>query len=81
VQKSYSLLPEFIELNKDNYESELNQADFKSATEATRQTINLWVEQRTENKIRGLLQPGSLNSDTRHHNTVALHLKQRGHRI
>jgi len=65
VQKGYSLLPEFLKLNKDNYEAGLNQVDFKGATEASRQTINLWVEQRTENKIRELLQPGSLNSGTR----------------
>jgi serpin B len=49
VQKGYSLLPEFLQLNKDNYEAGLNQLDFKGATEASRQTINLWVEQRTEN--------------------------------
>jgi serpin B len=65
VQKGYSLLPEFLKLNKDNYEAGLNQADFKGATEASRQAINLWVEQRTENKIRELLQPGILTSDTR----------------
>jgi serpin B len=75
VQKGYSLLPEFLQLNKDNYEAGLNQLDFKGATEASRQTINLWVEQRTENKIRELLTPGILDSDSRLVLTNAIYFK------
>jgi serpin B len=75
VQQGYSLLPEFLKLNKDNYEAGLNQLDFKGATEASRQTINLWVEQRTENKIRELLQPGILTPDTRLVLTNAIYFK------
>jgi serpin B len=75
VQQGYSLLPEFLRLNKDNYEAGLNQMDFKGATEASRQTINLWVEQRTENKIRELLTPGSLTPDTRLVLTNAIYFK------
>lgn len=65
MQEGYALLPEFLKLNMDNYEAGLNQVDFKGATEASRQTINLWVEQRTENKIRELLTPGILTSSNR----------------
>jgi serpin B len=75
VQTGYSLLPEFLKLNKNNYETGLNQVDFKDATEASRQTINLWVEQRTENKIRALLRPGSLTSRTRLVLTNAIYFK------
>jgi serpin B len=75
VQEGYALLPEFLKLNKDNYEAGLNQVDFKGATEASRHTINLWVEQRTENKIRELLTPGSLGSDTRLVLTNAIYFK------
>jgi serpin B len=75
VQQGYSLLPEFLKLNQDNYEAGLNQVDFKGATEASRQTINLWVEQRTENKIRELLQPGNLTPDTRLVLTNAIYFK------
>ncbi|HXN94832.1 MAG TPA: serpin family protein, partial [Candidatus Acidoferrales bacterium] len=75
VQTGYSLLPEFLKLNKDNYEAGLNQVDFGGATEASRQTINLWVEQRTENKIRELLRSGSLASDTRLVLTNAIYFK------
>jgi serpin B len=65
VQTGYALLPEFLKLNEDSYSAGLKQLDFKSATEASRQTINQWVEQQTGNKIRELLQPGNVNSDTR----------------
>jgi serpin B len=75
VQTGYSLLPEFIKLNKDNYEADLNHVDFINGTEASRQTINIWVEQRTENKIRELLQPGSLDRDTRLVLTNAIYFK------
>ncbi|MBZ5658488.1 MAG: serpin family protein [Acidobacteriia bacterium] len=75
VQTGYSLLSEFLTLNKDNYLAGLNQVEFKGATEASRQTINLWVEQRTENKIRELLQPGSLDSHTRLVLTNAIYFK------
>jgi len=75
VQTGYSLLPEFIKMNKDNYDADLNHVDFINAIEASRQTINIWVEQRTENKIRGLLQPGSLDLDTRLVLTNAIYFK------
>src|SRR6266478_7866962 len=75
VQTGYSLLPEFLKLTKDNYEAGLNQVDFQGAREASRQTINLWVEQRTENKIRELLRPRTLNSDTRLVLTNAIYFK------
>jgi serpin B len=75
VQTGYSLQPEFLKLNQDNYAAGLNQVDFKGATEASRQTINLWVEQRTENKIRELLRSGSLTSDTRLVLTNAIYFK------
>ena len=75
IQTGYSLLPEFIKLNKDNYEADLDHVDFINATEASRQTINLWVEKRTENKIRELLQPGSLDRDTRLVLTNAIYFK------
>ncbi len=75
VQAGYLLLPEFLKLSKDNYSAGLNQVDFKGATEASRQTINQWVEQRTANKIRELLQPRSVSSDTRLVLTNAIYFK------
>src|SRR4029077_18116995 len=39
------------------------------------QKINKWVEQRTEDKVRELLQPGSVGSDTRLVLTNAIYFK------
>jgi serpin B len=75
VQTGYSLLPEFLKVTKDNYEGGLNQMDFKGAAETSRHTINTWVAQHTENKIRELLQPTSVTSDTRLVLTNAIYFK------
>jgi serpin B len=75
VQTGYSLLPEFLKVTKDNYEGGLNQVDFKGATETSRHTINTWVAQHTENKIRELLQPENVTSDTRLVLTNAIYFK------
>jgi len=75
VQTGYSLLPEFLKVTTDNYEGGLNQVDFKGATEASRHTINTWVAQHTENKIRELLQPERVTSDTRLVLTNAIYFK------
>jgi serpin B len=53
----------------------LNQVDFKGATEAARLTINQWVEQKTQDKIKDLLQPGALESNTRLVLTNAIYFK------
>ena len=49
--------------------------DFKGATEAARLTINQWVEKKTQDKIKDLLQPGALRSDTRLVLTNAIYFK------
>uniref|UniRef100_A0A8C8VTS6 Serpin B6 n=1 Tax=Peromyscus maniculatus bairdii TaxID=230844 RepID=A0A8C8VTS6_PERMB len=46
------------------YEAEMEELDFQGDTEQSRQHINTWVAKKTEDKIRELLSPGTLNSDT-----------------
>jgi serpin B len=64
-QSGYPFLPEFLALNRDVYGAPLHLVDFAGATEEARRTINAWVEEQTEKKIKDLLQPGVLNDDTR----------------
>jgi serpin B len=64
-QQGYPFLDDFLKLTKDNYGVGLTQVDFKGETEVSRQTINTWVEQQTENKIKDLIAPGVLTKDTR----------------
>jgi len=74
-QQGYAFLDDFLTMTRDNYGAGLNQADFKGATEDARLTINSWVEQQTENKIKELLQPGLLTKETRLVLTNAIYFK------
>jgi serpin B len=65
AQQGYTFLDDFLQLLKTDYGAGLNQVDFKGATEAARLTINRWVEQKTQDKIKDLLQPGTLAPSTR----------------
>jgi serpin B len=75
AQQGYSFLDDFLSLLKTDYGAGLNQVNFKGATEAARLTINQWVEQKTQDKIKDLLQPGALRSDTRLVLTNAIYFK------
>ena len=61
-------------MNND-YGAGLNQVDFKGSTEAARLTINQWVEQKTADKIKDLLQPGAIRPTTRLVLTNAIYFK------
>jgi serpin B len=74
-QQGYAFLDDFLKLTKDNYGAGFKTVDFKGATEHSRQIINQWVEQQTEQGIRELLQPGILTKDTRLVLTNAVYFK------
>ena len=75
AQQGYTFLDDFLNLLKSDYGAGLNQVNFKGATEAARLTINKWVEQKTQDKIKDLLQPGALRPDTRLVLTNAIYFK------
>jgi serpin B len=75
AQQDYTFLDNFLQLLKTDYGAGLNQVDFKGATEAARLTINQWVEQKTQDKIKDLLQPGTLAPSTRLVLTNAIYFK------
>jgi len=75
AQQGYTFLDDFLNLLKSDYDAGLNQVDFKGATEAARLTINQWVEQKTQDRIKDLLQPGALRPDTRLVLTNAIYFK------
>lgn len=74
-QKNYGFLEEFLRLIKTNYDGQLNEVDFIKATETARQTINIWVERKTKNKIKNLIPKGTLDSMTRLVLTNAIYFK------
>lgn len=64
AQEGYGFLDSFFELNKKYYRAGLNFIDFRKA-ETARKTINAWVEEKTEEKIRELIKPGRINPSTK----------------
>ena len=74
-QQDYKFLPAFTGLVTKSYNAGLTPLDFKTETEAARQTINRWVEQKTQDKIKELLKPGILTPMTRLVLTNAIYFK------
>jgi serine protease inhibitor len=63
-RKGYPFLKEFLNLVKKFYGVQITPVDFTDE-KAARQTINSWVEEKTENKIKDLVSEGALDSTTR----------------
>ena len=64
-QKGFGFLKGFRGLVQTHYGARLEKVDFAGATESARLTINRWAADRTEGKIRDLIQPGILDELTR----------------
>lgn len=75
AERDYKFLDDFLKLTASDYGAGFNPVDFKGATEAARLTINQWVEQKTDSKIKDLLQPGMVNPMTRLVLTDAIYFK------
>ncbi|NXI67312.1 SPB10 protein, partial [Anseranas semipalmata] len=65
VEKTYPLLPTYIQLSKKYYKAEPHKVNFKTAPEPTRKEINTWVEKQTEGKIKDLLGSKDVVNTTR----------------
>ena len=64
-QTGYPFLVEFTDLLANNYGAGLRLVDFVGAAEDARVTINQWVSDKTEGRIKDLIPPGILNAMTR----------------
>ncbi len=64
-QQDFDFLAAFLDTLAENYGAGLRLLDFVKAPDESRQTINRWVEEETEDKIKDLLPAGSISSDTR----------------
>lgn len=65
AQDGYPFLQDFLDLLAVNYGAGMYILDFVSDPESSRQTINNWVAQETEDKIKDLLPSNSINELTR----------------
>ncbi|HEX2853206.1 MAG TPA: serpin family protein [Opitutaceae bacterium] len=74
-QEGYAFRESFLTLMKDGFVAPFQPMDFIHAAEASRGTINAWVEEQTRQKIRDLIPRDALNRDTRLVLVNALYLK------
>ena len=74
-QKGYKFKNNYKNILKNQYKSELSQLDFIKKTEKSRKTINQWVEKKTNDKIKDLLKPGTVDPLTRLILTNAIYFK------
>jgi serpin B len=64
-QTGYEFLPTFLDLLAEHYGAGLRTLDFAADTEGARQTINKWVSDQTEERIKDLIREGVLWPSTR----------------
>jgi serpin B len=64
-QEGYPFLEEYLALVKKYYGVVITPLDYKGDAEKARIIINQWVEEKTKDKIKNLLQPGILDAVTR----------------
>lgn len=64
-QEGYPFLKEYLTLVKTHYGVTITPVDYKQAAGAACKKINRWVEEKTKDKIKNLIQPGVLDALTR----------------
>jgi serpin B len=64
-QDGFEVLDPFLDTLALNYGAGLHVLDFENETEASRQTINNWVEDQTNDKIKELLPQGVIQQSTK----------------
>jgi serpin B len=64
-QKDYEFLPAFLDVLAENYGAGLRMLDFISEAEKSRVTINDWVSDQTEDRIKDLIPRGAIDALTR----------------
>lgn len=64
-QAGYAFLEEFLDMLALYYGAGMHLLDFAADPDGSRQVINAWVEEQTEDRIEELLPPNSIDNDTR----------------
>jgi len=64
-QEGYPFLAKYLALVKKYYGVVITPVDYRKAAEKAREIINQWVEEKTKDKIKNLIQPGVLDAVTR----------------
>lgn len=64
AEKTHQFLPEYIATARDYYSANVTNLDFVNKSGESRDVINGWVAEKTNNKIRDLVSPTSVNAAT-----------------
>lgn len=75
AENTYPFLSEYIATASRDYDAKTTNLDFINHPEEARLTINSWVENRTENRIRDLIPAGAIDPATRLVITNAIYFK------
>lgn len=75
VQQDYPFLEDYKERIEKHYGGKAANLDFVGETELSRETINSFIEDQTNNKIKDLLSKGVVSPDTRMVLTNAIYFK------
>ncbi|XP_026751078.2 alaserpin isoform X1 [Galleria mellonella] len=74
IPLQFALNDDFAAVSRNVFDSEVQNVDF-TKSQATAKSINAWVESQTNNRIKDLVSPNSLDSDTRAVLVNALYFK------
>jgi serpin B len=75
AHQDYQFLPDYLSRVEKYYGGKAANVDFVNEREKSRQTINTFIEQQTNDKIKDLIPPGVLNAYTRLVLTNAIYFK------
>lgn len=75
LEKTYAFLDDYKNLILNYYGGKATNLDFKANSESSRITINDWIEENTNNKIKDLIPQGAVNENIRLVLTNAIYFK------
>ena len=75
AEQSYKFLPTYLNTAETYYGGKATNLNFIGESEGSRLTINSWVENQTNDKIKGLIPQGAITGDTRLVLTNAIYFK------
>ena len=75
AEQTYPFLAGYISAAEQHYGAKTTNLDFINKPDESRVTINTWVEDQTEDRIKDLLQPGTIDPLTRLVITNAIYFK------
>ncbi|NP_001187426.1 leukocyte elastase inhibitor [Ictalurus punctatus] len=64
-EKTFSFSSEYVSSTLKLYQADMQAVDFIGASEESRKLVNHWVEEKTEGKIKDILQSGTVTAMTR----------------